>query len=502
MIILPRGDAVREVTSRLRRLCPRSKNIDIVPVTKAQAVDDLASAERTIAVATPSALLSATSSVLSKIFARLSLAVLEDLHLLDPMYELLVSKLSSVAKPARTRLIGLSASLSDPTDLAEWLGVNLAFRFTFLPRDRGDPLALHIRQFTIAHSSTLLRAMIKPTYDIIKSSPGPSIVYVPNPSACQTVAVELVTQSGTEMDLQGFLSASRADVEPFLQRIKQEALLEPLLHGIGYITARMAPSDKEMVLELFASGIVKALIVPREACWTLPVKGSNVIVMGAQYIQYDPISSERRIVNYTPQELVRMQGYAVQSLLPALSNGLSGGAGTSGGRVFVMCQAEQYLTIHRFLSQGLPVESGLPAVLRGEGTLMEEEALRGLLKARPPPLRVSAHLPKRPDLRKRDLMDLLGWTYLARRVRSNPTYYDVLRGEEDAGLSLLIDRWFQLESERGKELEGTIGSAGEREKKDQGEDSERSSSDAQVRADVPGGVSVQDRDHDSSGVGT
>ena len=39
-------------------------------------------------------------------------------------------------------------------------------------------------------------------------------------------------------------------------------------------------------------------------------------------------------------------------------------------------------------------------------------------------------------------MDLLSWTYLALRVKSNPTYYDIYPGHEEEGVSRMVDEWY------------------------------------------------------------
>jgi antiviral helicase SLH1 len=64
-----------------------------------------------------------------------------------------------------------------------------------------------------------------------------------------------------------------------------------------------------------------------------------------------------------------------------------------------------------------------------------------MLKPRVAPPRPQINRPIVPDLRKRDMMDLIAWTYLSRRIRSNPTYYDLTLDFEE-GLSRLLDKWF------------------------------------------------------------
>lgn len=434
LVVVPHRRAVVETAARIRSITPRSRGIAVQSLVSPSNFDDFATAKRLIAITTPSALLRLDDPQISQYIRKLGLVVLEDLHLLDDQYELSVARVLSIARPARTRLVGITSSLNDTYDLAEWLGVDAAWRYSFLPRDRGNPIVVSIKTFTLAHSATLLKTMVKPAYDIVKAAPGGTIVFVPSRAACRTVASDMVTQSGNEMDLNGFLRAPREDVEPLLTRLKDSTLFEPILHGIGYIVPGSAPSDLALVLELFASGILRCLIVPRESCWTLPVRASTVVLMGAQYVQMQGGEREdRRVVNYSRTELVKMQGFAVPSASHLVE----------GGRMFIMCQSEQSTVISRFLNDGLPLESTLPSLLRRQSSTEAITALGRMLKYRQPPPPPQINRRRIPDMRKRDMMDLLRWTYFAKRLKSNPTYYDIHRGQEGENVSRLVDEWFR-----------------------------------------------------------
>lgn len=434
LIVVPHRRAVNETAARIKSVTPRSKGISVQSMSAPSDFDNLVIAKRLIAITTPSNLLRIDDPAISQLIRKLDLVVLEDLHLLDDQYELATARILSIARPAKTRIIGITSSLNDPTDLAEWLGVDPACRYSFLPQDRGNTIVVSTKTFTLAHSATLLKTMVKPAYDVVKAAPSGTIIFVPSRAACRAVANDMVTQSGNEMDLNGFLRASREDVEPLLGRLKDTTLFEPILHGIGYIIPGSPPSDLALVLELFASGILRALIVPRESCWTLPVRASTVVLMGAQYIQVTGGDREdRRVVNYSRTELVKMQGFAVPSASHLVE----------GGRMFVMCQPEQSLTISRVLADGLPLESTIPTLLRRQSFTESITALGRMLKYRQPPPPPQINRRRIPDLRKRDMMDLLGWTYFSKRIKSNPTFYDVQRSQEGEDVSRLVDEWFK-----------------------------------------------------------
>ncbi|KIR59260.1 RNA helicase [Cryptococcus bacillisporus CA1873] len=460
LIIVPERYAVHEAVARLRNLCPPKRRVVIKTLFNMSDFEQLLSGGPAIGVTTPFAILSNDKIDNFLNTQRLGLYVFEDLHLLDEVYELAVSKILTFARTARTRIVGTTSSLNDPSDLAEWLGVDpgpldqwgkpVASQppalFSFAPSDRDSHISVSIKSFTIPHGPTLLRAMIKPTYDILKSVTGGAIIFVPSVQACATVAADLVTQSGTEMNLNGFLSRPRHEIEPFTERLKDERLFEPMLHGIGYITRDMAPTDLAIVLELFASGIIRAIIAPRQSCWTLPVRGGSVIIMGTQYVRVSARPEDKgakakpgkHLVSYSAQELVKMQGFAVASAAPT----------ALGGRMFIMCPTEQQVMISRMLKEGLPLESKILDLLSRRSIPSSSvdpraiQALTNLFKGRRPPPRPTVDRPLRPDGRKADMMDIVNWSFLFVRMKSNPSYYQLIKGSEAEGISRVIGGWF------------------------------------------------------------
>lgn len=78
----------------------------------------------------------------------------------------------------------------------------------------------------------------------------------------------------------------------------------------------------------------------------------------------------------------------------------------------------------RFLHDGLPLESVLvdsPLLTSAFGDLRKKGSVST----------------------KQDALDLLGFTFLARRIETNPVYYDAPAGGRDIALSRLVDLVFQ-----------------------------------------------------------
>jgi antiviral helicase SLH1 len=425
LVVVPWRHSAGEVAARLSQIAPASRRIAVKTLNSGQDMAVFSASARTIGVVTPKVFHQAVHNGVKGA----ALVVFGDLHLLDSMYELAIASVLATAKPSRTRIVGISASLNEPLDVASWLCVGRGGLLSFQPKDRDTPIKLTMQTFTIPHSATLLKTMIKPVYTYVKTAPSSSIVFVPSRAACRTVANDLITRSGTEMDLNGFLAVQRNELEPWLRRLSDRSLQETLLSGIGICHEGLSPSDMALTLELFAGGLVRALITPRENCWTLPLRASVVVVMGAQYS-----GSDRQVQPYSRQELVKMQSLAIRTL---------GDGAATGGHCVVMCQSEQRDSIARFLNDGLPLESTIAAVLKRTAPSEAISALTHMLGDRPsPPTAVIHGRKQQVDPRRQDLMDLIGWTYLSWRVVSNPVYYDMRAEQPAQQLSALVDTWF------------------------------------------------------------
>jgi antiviral helicase SLH1 len=349
----------------------------------------------------------------------LGLVVCEELELLDEYYEFGLSLLLHASQTHPIRFVGLSCSINDPTDLASWLRVSPEGCYSFRPTDRDQALSITSQTFTIPPSAALFKAMAKPLYDTLRSVPQTEtcVVFVPTRAQCANCARDLLRLCAVEASMRGFLSSvvEPEALEPLRGRLKDSSLVDGLMKGIGLWHKGIDRQDAQITLQLFLEGVVRVLIVPREAAWTLPARAGLVAVMGTQYINITPSASsrsvgERQITEFTLHELVGMQGRAVRH--------------AQTGRFHIMCQAEHRDTYMRFLHDGLPLESVLvdsPRLTSVFGELRK----KGLVST------------------KQDALDLLGFTFLARRIGTNPVYYDAPVGGRDVALSRFVDLVFE-----------------------------------------------------------
>ncbi|KAH7916335.1 Sec63-domain-containing protein [Hygrophoropsis aurantiaca] len=341
-----------------------------------------------------------------------SLVVCENLEQLDSVYELGIALLRHATQHSPTRFIGFSSSLNDPTDLAGWLDVDPLALHSFRPSERDQSLTVSTQTFTVQHSAALFKTMAKPACAAIRtaSSDGSAIIFVPSRGQCRAVARDLLTQCALDMESErGFLSETISPhyIEDFCARLQDQTLIDSVSRGVGIFHSGVSKPDRNLILELYAEGIVRVLIVPHDACWAVPVRAAVVIVMSTQYVYMEGVGAERQMRDYSLVELVQMQGRAVQHSTP--------------GYFFLFCQAEALDTFTRFLNEGLPLES----------QLLESKELESWYRER----REDGTLPN-----KQAGMEALSFTFLARRVVSNPAYYDTSSSSREDVLSRIVDR--------------------------------------------------------------
>lgn len=342
-----------------------------------------------------------------------NLVLCENLEQLDDTYELAVSLLRHATQHLPTRYIGISRSLNDPTDLASWLGVESRELYSFLPRDREQSLSCSVQTYSMPISEALFKALAKPAYAAmgLGSFTESAIAAVPSRAHCTTIAQELITQHNLNSVTEtGFLAktASAIDVEERLGHSEDHIAANFASRGVGIFHRGISDTTRERILELFAEGVIRVLVVTREACWRLPARAGAVVVVGTQYICVNPSTSERQLRDYTLLELMEMQSWAVQQSFP--------------GHFTLFCPVEDGEMFSRFLNDdGLPLESKL---LETDllSTWYTESMEGGTLR------------------NKEDAIQALSFTFMARRLVSNPTYYDVEDSTRDEVLSSISQR--------------------------------------------------------------
>jgi len=341
---------------------------------------------------------------------RLRLVVCDGLEQLNATYELALSLLRMSEQTSFTRFIGISASLHDAVDLAQWLGVEDASIHSFRPQDRDQSVVTYRQTFSIPYSVSFIKAMVKPAHRAIQDSPpgSPVLLFVPSRGQTRSVALDLITRCTLEMETgRGYIPENISDdlLEIYCTRLQDTTLLDFVQKGIGFFHLGIGKGDRVLMLEMFAEGIIRVLIVSKDACWSVPTRATVVIVMGTQYIHVEGQGTLRQIRDYTLTEVVRMQSRAIQQ------------SGT--GFFHLFCQAESLEIYSRFLDEGLPLES----------QLLDSQAFREWVRS------FCA-----VNQGKQHIVDALSFTLLAHRVVSNPSYYGFTTRERDQNLSAIVDQ--------------------------------------------------------------
>ncbi|KAJ8086483.1 putative steryl acetyl hydrolase mug81 [Marasmius tenuissimus] len=337
----------------------------------------------------------------------LDLVVCEDLESMDSKYELGVSLLRHATQFHPTRFVGLSNSLHDSADLASWLDVDEFAFHSFRPSDRNYPLVIKTQSFSIPQSASLFKAMAKPAHDAIRGVlfGDSAVVFVPSRGQCQFTALDLLTRCALENQTdRGYRGSEIPDehLEHYLARLSDRSLVDFISKGVGIFHDGIPRRDRGLILQLYVEGLIRVLLVPREACWSLPVRAGVVVVAGTQYMQYTNEGQQLR--DYDLPELVRMQSRAVRH------------SGT--GHFHLFCQAEAKDTYLHFLNDGLPLES----------TLIGSQELKDWFG-------------KHSEFsEEQNMVDALSFTYLARRMVSNPVYYDCPGSSLEENMSWVADR--------------------------------------------------------------
>lgn len=410
LVVMPRKSSVADLVSELRPIS-RALNLPVDSRTDQHVLH--IPQGRVIRIITAAHLFTALSHWNPKTpLSGIDLVICENLEQLNPKYELGVSLLRHATQSQPTRFVGFANSLNDPADLASWLDVDPLALHSFRPSDRDQSLIVSHQSFTIPQSAALFKMMAKPAYLAIRAVAAneAAIVFVPSRGQSRAVAQDLITQYVFDMETEkGFLPEgfSSEYLEYFLVRFQDRSLVDFVSRGVGFFHDGISKPDRNLMLELYAEGIIQVLIVPRDSCWALPVRAACVVVMGTQYVHIEVEGSDRQIRDYDLTELVRMQSRAVR-------HGRT-------GHFHLFCQADAKDTFMRFLNEGLPLES----------QLLDTHHLQKWYRSRVEDGGIAG---------KQQAVDALSFTFLARRIVSNPVYYDASPNSRDETLSRIVDR--------------------------------------------------------------
>ena len=344
---------------------------------------------------------------------------------------------SMMGEQAMTRIIGLSTALANSVDLADWMGIetkghgprNRRGLYNFRPSVRPVPTKIHIQGYSGKHYCPRMATMNKPCFAAIKehSPTKPALIFVASRRQTRLTAFDIISYAAGDDAHKMFLGCSDDYVDSVAEKISDEALRHTITFGIGLHHAGLSSADREIVEKMFLDGKIKVLVATATLAWgvNLPahlVRTScidqrlksfllisrhpivplfQVIVKGTEY--FDGKSS--RYVDYPLTDVLQMIGRAGRP-----------GFDTEAVAV-VMVQSEKKNFYMKFLYTPFPVESCLEQRINEN---INAEIVSGTIAS------------------VVDGVGYLQWTFFARRVKANPSYYGVESSSDEDVQSRLL----------------------------------------------------------------
>jgi len=303
-----------------------------------------------------------------------------------------------------TRIVGLSTALANPVDLADWMGIdtkghgprNRRGLYNFRPSVRPVPTTVHVQGYPGKHYCPRMATMNKPCFAAIKelSPTKPTLIFVASRRQTRLTAFDIISYAASDDLPKMFLGCTDTFVDSVAERIADEALRHTITYGIGLHHAGLSSSDRDIVEKMFLKGEIKVLVATATLAWGVNLPAHLVIVKGTEY--FDGKSS--RYVDYPLTDVLQMIGRAGRP-----------GFDTEAEAV-VMVASDKKTFYKKFLYTPFPVESCLDQRINEN---LNAEIASGTITS------------------IADGVGYLQWTFFARRVKVNPTFYGAASGSED-----------------------------------------------------------------------
>lgn len=327
------------------------------------------------------------------------LFLIDQLHLLSGdgghIMEVIVSRMrfisSFVKRPIR--IVALAASVANGRDVGEWIGATKPHTFSFPPAVRPVTLEMHLQGFDNFQFAPRLSSMTRPLIQTVNRTAidKPVMIFVHARSHALTIAKALKVMCDGTSDPGGrFRLVPRETVEKLAAAELKNSVHRAFLveYGIGIYHENMTDGERDLLEKLYGGGLINALIVTRQLCWSLPLRAYLVIVAGTEYVD----SKQHRNVEYPIADVLQMVGMA----------------GRQGkdmrGECHLYCYAPRKEFYKKYLFEALPLESQLDANLHNH---------------------VNSEIVTRTINTKQEALDYITWTFLYRRLVQNPNYYNL-----------------------------------------------------------------------------
>jgi len=227
-------------------------------------------------------------------------------------------------------------------------------------------------------------------------------VYVPTWENVSTTVMNMISVSQAKL-WEHFNSQQQKAIEASICKISDFMLKFALIHGVGYLHEGLNTNDREVVIRFFEAGLIKICIISNSMCWEVSLSAHIVVLMGTKYYDFDGPS-------YPITDILHMMGQAGRRLIDSV------------GKALILCLPNKKRYYNILLRDLLPIESHFHNFLNDT---VNAEIVAGIIE------------------NFEDGIDYLEKSFLCRRLRKNPSYYDFqgFIGEDvSTHLSLLVQR--------------------------------------------------------------
>ncbi|CAH7668860.1 Sec63 Brl domain-domain-containing protein [Phakopsora pachyrhizi] len=335
------------------------------------------------------------------------LIIIDEIHLLHdergPVLEALVARTIRRMEQNHeyVRLVGLSATLPNYTDVAKFLRVNPKKGLFFFDSSyRPCPLKLEFIGITEKKAVKRLQLTNEICYDKVINqleNKQQIIIFVHSRKETGRTAKQLKETAIEREEIDKFMSGGLATREILMEtceNVRNQELKDILQFGIGIHHAGLERVDRGLVEELFADGHLQVLVSTATLAWGVNLPAHAVIIKGTQI--YNP--EKGRWVELSPQDVLQMLGRAGRPQYDTMGEG-----------IIITNHSELQFHLSIVTSQ-LPIESQLVSKLADN---LNAEIVLGTIRNRD------------------EAAQWLGYTYWYQRALNNPSLYGIQYEPED-----------------------------------------------------------------------
>lgn len=376
-----------------------SLGINIVKLTGDSIVDRKLVKDGEIVMATPEQfdMISRKWKQKSSPLQQVNLFIIDDLHTIGgnkgATYEMIISRMRYMATQLskQIRIIGLSVSLANGKTLGSWLGCKVSTIFNFHPNVKPIPLEIYLQGFDINYFGARMLAMAKPAYNgIVAVSDKESVlVYVPSRKQCQLTAIDMITYASANDKPFRFLKTSEEEITKLTENIKDPALKETLLHGVGFYHEGMTEYEKRIVKDLYKNEKIQIIVTTNSCCYSLDLYSRTVVIMDT--MSYD--GNEHRYIDYPISDILQMIGRSSRQNKKDIKS-----------NCILLCHSSKRDYYKKFLYEPLPIESHLDHFLHDH---------------------LNAEIVTKTIQSMESAIDFMTYTFYYRRLSQNPNYYNM-----------------------------------------------------------------------------